>query len=203
MNKWNNRAQVGIYLGRSPRHARNVALILNVHTGLVSPQFHVKFDKRFKTVNQLPDLQPQWVYQVGLATPEKKLQKQAKRDATHAGIKHAPTELKCKEATPTQPMKGGLQGRPNMGLIKPCHATTTGLQGRPKGSLTKPCQILNSGLQGRPIMGSTKPRHSGLQGRPNMGLTKPRHMLPTRSESPKGQALISDITERLDESSTK
>ena len=56
MNKWNDRAQVGIYLGCSPHHARNVALILNVHTGLVSPQFPVEFNKRFETVNQLPDL---------------------------------------------------------------------------------------------------------------------------------------------------
>ena len=30
-------------------HARNVALVLNPVTGLVSPQFHVKFDDAFET----------------------------------------------------------------------------------------------------------------------------------------------------------
>ena len=38
---WEPRSQLGINLGRSPRHARNVNLILNPSTGLVSPQFHV------------------------------------------------------------------------------------------------------------------------------------------------------------------
>jgi hypothetical protein len=44
--KWMPRARVGIYLGKSPRHARNVALVLNPRMGLVSPQFHVRFDDR-------------------------------------------------------------------------------------------------------------------------------------------------------------
>ena len=51
--KWEPRAHVGIYLGSSPRHARSVHLILNPLTGLVSPQFHVKFDDLFQTVNQM------------------------------------------------------------------------------------------------------------------------------------------------------
>ena len=51
-NKWDSRARVGIYLGRSPNHGRNVALVLDRVTGLVSPQFHVKFDKSFNTVKQ-------------------------------------------------------------------------------------------------------------------------------------------------------
>ena len=53
IDKWHSRARVGIYLGKSPRHARTVALVLNVQTGLVSPQFHVKFDELFETVPEL------------------------------------------------------------------------------------------------------------------------------------------------------
>ena len=49
-SKWNERARVGIYIGKSPHHDRNVALILNRETGLVSPQFHVLYDERFHTV---------------------------------------------------------------------------------------------------------------------------------------------------------
>ena len=42
--KWDARSRAGIYLGESPIHNRNVALVLNIHTGYVSPQFHVKFN---------------------------------------------------------------------------------------------------------------------------------------------------------------
>jgi hypothetical protein len=51
--KWDNRVRVGSYLGRSPQHAGNVALILNPNTGHVSPQFHVVYDDDFTTVAHL------------------------------------------------------------------------------------------------------------------------------------------------------
>jgi hypothetical protein len=37
-------------LGSSPSHARNVYLVLNLHTGCVSPQYHCQFDDFFETV---------------------------------------------------------------------------------------------------------------------------------------------------------
>ena len=52
--KWSERARVGIYLGNSPRHARSVGLILNLTTGLVSPQYHVSYD----TVSKPPGKEP-------------------------------------------------------------------------------------------------------------------------------------------------
>ena len=51
-HKWAERARVGIYLGRSPYHARSIALVLNITTGRVSPQFHVKFDPTFQTMRK-------------------------------------------------------------------------------------------------------------------------------------------------------
>ena len=51
-HKWSERSRVGIYLGRSPFHARSVALVLNVNTGRVSPQFHVQFDPGFNTIKE-------------------------------------------------------------------------------------------------------------------------------------------------------
>ena len=47
--KWEDRARVGIYLGPSPQHARTVALVLSLTTGLVSPQFHCSYDDLFET----------------------------------------------------------------------------------------------------------------------------------------------------------
>jgi hypothetical protein len=39
-----------MHLGTSPRHARSVALVLSLVTGYVLPQFHLKFDDSFETV---------------------------------------------------------------------------------------------------------------------------------------------------------
>ena len=51
-HKWEERSRVGIYLGCSPQHARSVALVLNLETGFVSPQFHVVFDPSFQTIKK-------------------------------------------------------------------------------------------------------------------------------------------------------
>jgi Reverse transcriptase (RNA-dependent DNA polymerase) len=71
--KWKSRSKVGIYLGRSPQHSRNVALVLSKVTGLVSPQFHVKHDSRFQTVREeKQDTPAQWMVKagfVGVAEP--------------------------------------------------------------------------------------------------------------------------------------
>lgn len=44
IGKWNNGSRVGLCLGTLPRHSRKVSLVLNLRTGLVSPQFHCAFD---------------------------------------------------------------------------------------------------------------------------------------------------------------
>ena len=61
--KWEPRVRMGsIYVGGSPSHASNVALILNPHTGHVSPQFHVVYDDDFTTVPYLraATVPPHW-----------------------------------------------------------------------------------------------------------------------------------------------
>ena len=50
IDKWAERVRVGIYLGSSPQHARSVALVLSLSTGLTSPQFHFKTDSAFRTM---------------------------------------------------------------------------------------------------------------------------------------------------------
>ncbi len=47
---WSPRARLGVNLGSSPSHARNVYLVLNLHTRCVSPQYHCQFDNFFETV---------------------------------------------------------------------------------------------------------------------------------------------------------
>ena len=58
--KWYKRARLGVYLGRSPRHANSVALVLNLKTGLVSPAFHVAFDDHFETLADHTDYPNEW-----------------------------------------------------------------------------------------------------------------------------------------------
>ena len=60
---------MGIYLGWSPNHGRNIALVVDQSTGLVSLQFHVAFDSSFHTVKQ-DDLDSKWQVKVGLVTQE-------------------------------------------------------------------------------------------------------------------------------------
>lgn len=67
--KWKSRAKVGVYLGRSPRHNRNVALVLSRHTGHVSPQFHVAYDDTFRTVRDEPLEPSTWQLKTGFYDP--------------------------------------------------------------------------------------------------------------------------------------
>ena len=56
--KWEPRSHTGIYVGHSPCHAGTVALVLNLASGLVSPQYHVVFDDKFSTVPYLASATP-------------------------------------------------------------------------------------------------------------------------------------------------
>jgi len=47
--RWSPCACLGLNLGPSPMHARNVYLVLNLITGCVSPQYHCHFDNFFQT----------------------------------------------------------------------------------------------------------------------------------------------------------
>ena len=48
--KWDPRVRTGIFLGHSRQHARNVNLILNPHTDIISCQYHCYFDDNFHTI---------------------------------------------------------------------------------------------------------------------------------------------------------
>ena len=48
--KWNRGARMGQCLGFSCFYSSTVVLVWNLHTGHVSPQYHVVFDDKFETV---------------------------------------------------------------------------------------------------------------------------------------------------------
>jgi hypothetical protein len=79
IRKWSDRTRVGINLGYSSRHSLNVSLILNLQTGLVSPQYHCQYDDLFETTTgtqarSIPT--SQWQYKVGLTTEKPELDKE-------------------------------------------------------------------------------------------------------------------------------
>ncbi len=58
--KWESRSRLGVYIGASPKHARSVGLILNLQTGLVSPQYNVRYDDFFETLDQQAKVKSEW-----------------------------------------------------------------------------------------------------------------------------------------------
>jgi hypothetical protein len=63
--RWSPRSARCVYVGQSESHSSSVALVLNLETGTITPQFHLVFDDYFTTVamdpDELPDFfSPQW-----------------------------------------------------------------------------------------------------------------------------------------------
>ena len=48
--RWDPRVRTGIFLGHSKQHARNINLILNPNTDIISCQYHCYFDDNFHTI---------------------------------------------------------------------------------------------------------------------------------------------------------
>ena len=51
--KWNHKSRSGVRLSHSQRHARSIALVLNLQTGHIFPQNYLTFDDEFSTVSHL------------------------------------------------------------------------------------------------------------------------------------------------------
>ena len=77
-HKWKHRAHVGIYLGRSPLHTRNVELVMDLQTGLVSPQFHIRFDSSFHTTKDIK-VKSMWQNKAGFERPSKEEEEKEKK----------------------------------------------------------------------------------------------------------------------------
>lgn len=73
VGKWTNRSRIGMHLGMSSRHSHRVLLILNLRTGLVSPQCHCKHDDLFDALKpSAGNLRPtsSWQEKAGLGDIE-------------------------------------------------------------------------------------------------------------------------------------
>jgi hypothetical protein len=104
--KWDNRARIGLFLGWSPKHSRKVALVLNLLTGHVSPQFHVEFDDMFETMRPSAGNSPPvstWQQKAGFLDAEKGIK--SKSQST--------VQVNQRDATPTEKHASGQEGDPD------------------------------------------------------------------------------------------
>jgi hypothetical protein len=93
-HKWKQRSRVGIYLGPSPQHSRNVALVLDQNTGLVSPQFHVELDPSFHMVKEDNKNDSLWQLKAGFVSQREHIDSIAPKEATRQNNKRKRAEQK-------------------------------------------------------------------------------------------------------------
>jgi len=56
--KWQPRSRRSQYVGFSSEHAESIALVRNLHSGYITPQYHIVFDDWFETVDAPADQPP-------------------------------------------------------------------------------------------------------------------------------------------------
>ena len=125
-HKWKQRSKAGVYIGKSPQHGRNVALVLDRDTGLVSPQFHVAFDPTFDTIKQITN-KSNWQNKAGFV---------AQREATIPTAKTKPAPIaRCVNPpttrAPTRAPEGGTKAASRKRKLRD-EATSTGQAGTPE-----------------------------------------------------------------------
>lgn len=99
--KWEERSRVGVYLGQSPIHNQTVALVLNLKTGHVSPQFHVTFDPSFHTIKQLGELKVTWLDATGFRGPDPKRRDKKDRDPGKVGKRNKAKKAGIRQGEPS------------------------------------------------------------------------------------------------------
>ena len=133
-HKWKERSRIGLYLGPSPRHGRQVGLVLDLMTGLVSPQFHITHDSSFHAIKQ-EDIESKWQIKAGFASALTNQTAKRKQATTHASNRkklkrvirdqegdtaHSPEQpqhdgvpVQSQDQTPDEPVGEGTNDRPD------------------------------------------------------------------------------------------
>ncbi|KAI2494618.1 hypothetical protein MHU86_19896 [Fragilaria crotonensis] len=105
-HKWSQRSRAGVYLGRSPQHGRNVALVMDRDTALVSPQFHVAYDATFDTVKNVKT-KTSWQLRAGFVTSRKELTTKGATSPSSQTTSMTPSSRKRKRHTPNERARAG------------------------------------------------------------------------------------------------
>ena len=147
-HKWKHRVRVGIYIGMSPQHGRNVALVLDIETALVSPQFRVTFDPNFETVKDVKTTS-KWQHKAGFVG-----QKDQTKTARHKALLGANgNEAKTKKARTASTPEGGKPTNSRKRKLREA-AVNNGVAGNP-GTQEEPSVPAAANVEG---VGSSTPR---------------------------------------------
>jgi len=96
MKKWEHKERIGAHLGESPRHSKKVALVLNLQTGHVSPQFHCQHDDLCDTLRpslQNPGVVSKWQAKTGFHNHKGKIGEGVTDDVFAEGLQIPEFEL--------------------------------------------------------------------------------------------------------------
>jgi hypothetical protein len=143
-HKWKNRSRVGVYVGKSPHHGRNVALVLSLETGLVSPQFHVAFDPNFQTVKEITT-KSRWQNKAGFVTQREPVTNKRSSNANDDQNKKASASEGAHARAGTRKRK--LQERDGNGKDT---------AGAPESQASEPPAAANVGSDGSPTPRSSR-----------------------------------------------
>lgn len=160
-HKWSQRSRAGIYLGKSPQHGQNVALVMDRDTALVSPQFHVAYDATFDTVKGIKT-KSSWQIKAGFVTSQKEPTTKTMAPSQIQTSGGAPGIKKRKRHTSIEKERTGnpessSQKEPAAATIGddgppiPIHATATGQHVMGSAPELRPVQTSRFGRTIRPI----------------------------------------------------
>ena len=184
-HKWKDRADIGIYLGMSPHHGRNIALVLSRTTGLVSPQFHVKFDVNFDTVRQIK-VKSQWQLKTGFVH-DQKVNKQSAKKKSKSGSSIPPEGGETRNA-------GGIRAPEGAPRRSRKRKRLPGQDGNPgsRGKQRREPAAANVGNDGSPTPHAMSGNHDGE--------TDQRPRVTTRSgqQSKPVQRLLQALTSEIE-----
>ncbi|KAI2502092.1 hypothetical protein MHU86_12322 [Fragilaria crotonensis] len=105
-HKLSQRSRAGVYVGRSPQHGRNVALVMDRDTALVSPQFHVAYDATFDTVKNVKT-KSSWQLRAGFVTSQKELTTKGATSPSSQTTSMTSSSRKRKRHTPNERARAG------------------------------------------------------------------------------------------------
>jgi hypothetical protein len=143
MRKWTDRTRVGINLGYSSRHAHNVLLILNLQTGLVSPQYQCSYDDLFETTTgtqarSIPI--SQWQFKAGFTSekPKTDIEEEAKDEWENSSTEE--DYYSSQEAEMEDESEGNEEGSENEEYLKNTYITRYGRTSKPPERLLNDAQ---------------------------------------------------------------
>jgi hypothetical protein len=109
IDKWTSRARLAIYLGNSPQHSQSVGLLLSLTSGLVSPQFHARYNDCFHTVTpHSSPIESRWQAVTGFLP----LERGKRKNTTDI------TEIPTSEITEINPTSPNVTTIPNEGATQ-------------------------------------------------------------------------------------